>query len=288
LPIPKEGEAVFNPVLFNYQSSYENPAVLTLLVTREGTSTTIIDNTRDAFSDGWGWGQRLFHNRNGERASLTGQRQSEFLADPNNADLAATVPSVGDEMGLNMVLLIQIPLKYEMPDYYFDDFMYEESGDVMMAPMEAESGVRGSDVENAVIGSGKVEGPYTEIDGIAIERDPNFPVRVTVQFYKATSNGVVNQKDVDEIAQQIESVFSQGEYVSSLVTGGRTGRITEYYGNHVQPEDWWLQFWARYEQNFGISREEAIRKLRELMGPNYMEQEVTELYLRDLLRNEES
>ena len=33
-------------------------------------------------------------------------------------------------------------------------------------------------------------GPYTELDGLTIERDPRFPVRVTVQFYQATSNGV--------------------------------------------------------------------------------------------------
>ena len=53
-----------------------------------------------------------------------------------------------------------------------------------------------SDVENAVIGHGKIEGPYTEIDNMAIERDPRFPIRVTVQFYKATSNGVVSEKDL--------------------------------------------------------------------------------------------
>jgi hypothetical protein len=48
-----------------------------------------------------------------------------------------------------------------------------------------------SDVEEAVIGHGKVEGPFTEIDGLEIERDERYPIRVTVQFYKATSNGAV-------------------------------------------------------------------------------------------------
>lgn len=78
LPVPKKGIATFNPVLFNYQSMKNDPAVLTILVTREGTSTTIIDNTRDAFESGSVWGQRLFHNANGQRASLTGERESEF------------------------------------------------------------------------------------------------------------------------------------------------------------------------------------------------------------------
>ncbi len=52
LPIPKEGVAEFNPVLFNYQSRAGDPAVLTILATREGTSVTVIDNTRDEFEAG--------------------------------------------------------------------------------------------------------------------------------------------------------------------------------------------------------------------------------------------
>src|SRR5437660_7903 len=57
LPVPKEGLATFNPVLFNYQSVSGDPAVLTVLATREGTSTTVIDNKRDSFSEGSTWGQ---------------------------------------------------------------------------------------------------------------------------------------------------------------------------------------------------------------------------------------
>ena len=71
LPIPQGGKAEFNPVLFNYQSYAGDPAVLTILATREGTSMTVIDNKRDGFAAGQTWGQRLFFNQNGNRASLT-------------------------------------------------------------------------------------------------------------------------------------------------------------------------------------------------------------------------
>ena len=37
LPVPQDGVATFWPVIFNYQSTREEPAVLTLLVTRQGT-----------------------------------------------------------------------------------------------------------------------------------------------------------------------------------------------------------------------------------------------------------
>ena len=115
LPVPKGNKATFNPVVFNYQSYAGDPAVLTVLATREGTSVTVIDNKRDAFETGAVWGQRLFHNAGGQRASLTGERESDFQA--ANATGKPAAPSVGDpdtrgsENGLNMVLLIQIPLK---------------------------------------------------------------------------------------------------------------------------------------------------------------------------------
>ncbi|HXV96875.1 MAG TPA: hypothetical protein VEC93_00525, partial [Anaerolineae bacterium] len=43
LPVPAQGQAQFNPVLFNYQSYAGDPAVLVIVATREGTSATIID-----------------------------------------------------------------------------------------------------------------------------------------------------------------------------------------------------------------------------------------------------
>lgn len=278
LPIPAEGKALFNPVLFNYQSYSENPAVLTVLATREGTSVTVIDNTRDAFDGGYFWGQRLFFNRIGEKASLTGQRESEFLASDRGSDTAAA-PQAGGESGLNMVLLIQIPL-VQKPQRESFSFGWGVKSMEEAAPMAMEME---SDVENAVIGSGPAEGPFIEIDGLKIKRDTNFPVRVTVQFYKATSNGVVNERDMADIARQIGRVYDQGDYVSSLVTGGGTGRITEYAGSKVQPRRWWRDFWNRFEENTGINRNEAILRLKKLLGDDYESREVTELYLRDLL-----
>lgn len=241
LPIPKEGEARFNPVLFNYQSYKDNPAVLSLVCTREGTSATIIDNTRDAFPvPGGAWGQRLFFNQNGERASFTGQRLSDFQA--HNPQPGHSVEVGKSQQGLNMVLLVQIPLKHK-PIPMRDDISYE-CAPCPSAGAKCERGA--SDVENAVVGHGEVEGPFTEIDHLAIERDPQFPIRVTVQFYKATSNGVANEKDLAEIAAQINQVYADGDYVGSLVTNGETDRPTEHSGPKNQPATWWNDFWRQY------------------------------------------
>jgi len=213
LPIRNEGNATFNPVLFNYQSYEGDPAVLTILVTREGTSVTVIDNARDAVPGSWSWGQRLFFNENGERASLTGQRISDFRADYVSS--GGDPSDISEESNLNMVLLIQIPLKQRNPQStYFDDICCESTCAPMAGAGECS---RSSDVEAAVIGHGELEGPFTEIDDLEIERDPNFPIRVTVQFYKATSNGVASQDDIDEIAEEIQKVYDEGSYVGSLV-----------------------------------------------------------------------
>ncbi|MEO1210866.1 MAG: hypothetical protein AAFX78_15185 [Cyanobacteria bacterium J06638_20] len=243
LPIPQEGMAQFNPVLFNYQSYEENPAVLTILATREGTSITVIDNTRDRVESGWMWGQRLFFNRSGDRASFTGQRLSDFQTDADRPD-SPQVSAAGEE-GLNMVMLIQVPLQQRQP-MRFDEpaapLSLEYLGD---GATMAESD-RQSNVEAAVIGHGDIEGPFTEIDGLSIERDPRFPIRVTVQFYKATSNGVVSETDIQQIRQQIARVYDDADYVGSLVVDGSTGRPTEHDGEQTEPENWWEIFWQHY------------------------------------------
>lgn len=267
LPIPKAGLAQFNPVLFNYQSYEGDPAVLTLLATREGTSVTIIDNKRDGFEAGQTWGQRLFFNKNGDRASFTGQRLSDFKSDSSSGGDRPSSPTEVDD-GLNMVMLIQVPLKQKARPQSFVGLSGSIVNESASAPMAIQKSAR-SDVEEAVIGHGEVEGPFTEIDNLAIERDERFPIRVTVQFYKGTSNGVVSEADMSEIHDQIEKVYADADYIGSLVTEGETRRPTEYDGpKHEQP-GWWDDFWKRHEANTGQSREEAIQMLRRLRGKKW-------------------
>lgn len=246
LPIPKQGAAKFNPVLFNYQSYQENPAVLSLVCTREGTSATIIDNARD--KAGAAWGQRLFFNQDGQRAGFTGTRLSDFASGGESHTVNA-----GGQGGLNMVLLVQVPLKHKEIPLRAGPGSCEDACPPMPCAGMSERRSK-SDVENAVIGHGKIEGPYTEIDNMAIERDPRFPIRVTVQFYKATSNGVVSEKDLASIASQINQVYADGDYVGSLVTGGQSGRPTEYTGDKQKPKGWWGAFWKQYDQKVRTSK----------------------------------
>jgi hypothetical protein len=277
LPVPKAGIAEFNPVLFNYQSRKGDPAVLAILATREGTSATIIDNQRDGFQTGGTWGQRLFFNKKGERAIFTGQRVSDFQPDPSkNPGVKPVTPQetveAAAQVGLNVVLLIQVPLKQKEREKVLAESA--EDKESKYKDKDRPKDKSRSDVEEAVIGHGKVEGPFTEMDNLAIERDPRFPIRVTVQFYKATSNGVVSESDMAAIAGQIKAVYARGDYVGSLVTDGKKGRPTEH---EVHGAEHWEQFWERFQERTGNMRAEAVARIREAKGVDW--QPMTEVEL---------
>jgi hypothetical protein len=236
LPIRRAGEATFTPVIYNYQSSPNNPGVAVIVATREGTSIQLVDNDQGYLSD------VLFFNENGERAPFTGVRKSDFDASRQSSGPVAA----GNEDGLNVVLLIQVPLKQkEVARGWFDGL---GAADMQAAP-SASVAKESAGVEDAVIGHGPVEGPFEEFQGLAVERDPRFPVRVTVQFYKATSDGRVTDADVRELRRQIDRVYASGDYVGSLVTDGYTGRPTEWVREPTTNATWsdtswgWLKSW---------------------------------------------
>jgi hypothetical protein len=239
LPIPSQGKAEFTPVLFNYQSFPGSPAVLTLLVSRQGTSTTIIDNRQNQASPVESWGQELYFNERGKRAPFSAERKTDVKA---RIDAQGGPQSEDDQSalakGADALFIIQVPLRQKA----------RRSAPVMMgaasgagapmaesapaaapAPAMRAAAAPRSDVEQAVLGHGRIEGKFEEGQGLRLERDDRFPVRITIQFYKATSNGVVSPADLDAIATGIGNVYEHADYVGSLV-------IPE--GDARRPTDW--------------------------------------------------
>jgi hypothetical protein len=225
LPIPKSGKAQFNPVLFNYQSAPGSPAVLSILVTRQGTSVQVVENKpEDATAAGWG--QELYFDNKGQRAAFTAERKSDVeqriaqQGGPKTDDDRSAL-----QKGADVLFLVQVPLKHAN--------VGRLGGPLPAPPMaaaapaggapakKAEAPARGadgrSDVEQAVLGHGPNLGPFSEGHRLRLERDPKFPVRITVQFYKATSNGVVSDVDLDSIARSVGGVYEHADFVGSLV-----------------------------------------------------------------------
>ena len=233
LPIPQQGQCSFNPVLFNYQSREDSPAVLAILVSTEGSSATIIDNAHDLAE----WGQNLYFNNNGQKTCLTGERLSDYkenqaqeIAQQQGISLEEARSQVTVAQDINMVMVVQVPLKHKEPEDRSLDALGAGSWGGTAVPMDMELDMEFSelcqeelyclsDVEDAVIGHGEDEGEHLELGGYKLERDERYPIRITVQFYKATSNGVVDNEDLENIRQCIETAYNSAEYIGSLVVG---------------------------------------------------------------------
>ncbi len=235
LPIPKKGKAEFNPVVFNYQSAPGSPAVLTILVTRQGASMTVIEN-RPEDSTVQGMGQELYFNNVGQRAAFTAERKSDVKSriaaqgGPKSADDKSALAR-----GADALFLIQVPLKHHnrgMMGAPAESAAEDMEMAAPSAPMAAGAPMRRaekSDVEQAVLGHGRNRGPFEEGGNLELVRDDRFPIRITVQFYKATSNGVVDDADLDGIARSIGGVYEHAEFVGSLVIPeGDPRRPTEW------------------------------------------------------------
>ncbi len=239
MPLPKTGKAEFTPVLYNYQSSPGNPAVLSLLVTRQGTSATIIENYSGDQSYQT-WGQQLFFNNKGQRTVFTAERKSAVKARIDSGRATSQDEGALDD-GSDMVMIIQVPLVHDSYPPAYDEAVpmpapssaagaATASPSKKVASSESSDQTRASsDVEQAVIGFGADQGPFREMDGRRLVRDDRFPIRVTVQFYKATSNGVVSDDDLRSMKAEIDRVYSNADYVGSLVVPN---------GDHPRPTEW--------------------------------------------------
>lgn len=118
-----------------------------------------------------------------------------------------------------MLFLVQVPLKHQNRGLLGGpmEAMAAPPCEMEMADDSDQAAGEESDVEQAVLGHGPDLGPYVEGYGTTLVRDPRFPVRITVQFYKATSNGIVEEADLDGIASNIGNVYEHADYVGSLV-----------------------------------------------------------------------
>lgn len=272
LPVPAGGSVRFSPVLFNYQSAVGAPAVLVILATPEGTSAQVVENNPE-LSAGYAWGQRLFHNADGQRAGLLATRFSD-----RGQGAPATAGNREAADGLSCVLVIQVPLVVDRPVRAMED-----SGAALSTPCApAACAEAAKGMEQAVVQAGPVEGPWLGLHGCHIRRDERFPIRATVQFYQATDTPRVAESDLERLARTIHRVYARGEAVGSLVTAGWTARATE----HAQPQPpvvqpwpqpWWGEPCRAWERDTGRPWAEGLARIRARLGLDWQPADAREL-----------
>eukprot|EP01091_Cochliopodium_minus_P016945 TRINITY_DN6504_c0_g1_i1.p1 TRINITY_DN6504_c0_g1~~TRINITY_DN6504_c0_g1_i1.p1 ORF type:complete len:592 (+),score=180.15 TRINITY_DN6504_c0_g1_i1:30-1805(+) len=283
LPVPKSTESKFNVALMNYQSTQYNPAVLAIVSTSNGTSCQLVTN-----AGGWN-GQKLFFNNNGQKASFLAQRLSDNRLEKG---LSLNNPISEKEKQQNMVMIIQVPVKVKsrvirhhrkqfLPNvqcmincsphsYAYDDIDEEqESFNVNKMSNQSENFAFGgmelkkrekSNVEHAIIKVGEDEGEFPDFNNLEIERDTKYPVRVTLQYYKATSNGVIDEEVISQISNELKESRKYATSIGSLVVNN-SNRPTEFDKQHlVKVAPWWGDWWIINQQRFNYLTENQARE----------------------------
>merc|ERR1712048_705740 len=74
----------------------------------------------------------------------------------------------------------------------------------------------------------ELRGILKTVKDYKLERNEDYPVRVTLQYYKATDNGAVNKEIMDDIVKQLEASQKQADFMGSLVTEYDPNRPTEW------------------------------------------------------------
>lgn len=97
-------------------------------------------------------------------------------------------------------------------------------------------------MEDAMLSVGDDKGVFTGTKGSAgkplkLVRDPDYPIRCTLQFYKLTDTAQVADAVFQAMAAKIDAVYKTGLAVGSLVTAGQTGRATEPVLNTAKAMD---------------------------------------------------
>lgn len=218
LPLNNTGSVEFVPQIYSYQSSSEDPAVLLLIASNQGTSTHLLTGSQ----------QKLYFNRGGKATKFLAKR---LLEDRQERGISTTGPITQSESDRNIIFLIQIPLKHR--NRYISNYSTlsatNNSGDLLFMPqMAAASGYQPRGMDHAMLrSSDKIEGVFDDISSKNIERDERYPIRVTLQFYHVTDNPNLDLNDVNSISQSINRVYSTGIQQGSLVSETHITRQTE-------------------------------------------------------------
>jgi len=213
-----EGEVEFAVQLFNYQSSRDDPAVLVLVVSDEGTSAQVITSAH----------QKLFLNSKGRAHSFSAKRLSQ---DREEKGKKTTGAMDTEEKNKNYLMIFQIPLK-QKPKPKRAEGSYAvyacSAGVAKCCKMQCESASfsKPKGVEYAIIKKGSDRGEFYGLkktnssdysDYYNLVRDTDYPIRCTLQKYQVTDTKDISERVFAMISNDIQEVYKSGVAMGSHV-----------------------------------------------------------------------
>lgn len=225
LPVESGKKTQFTVQLCNYQSSRSEPAVLTILASKNGTSVQVLDSANT----------QLFFDDHGTARWFSAERLEDVRIRQNavKAKVDSFKEMTNEEKLDNSLMMIQVPLFVQKTRRSYQCMGSSEECDEEMCAWEdteescslGRKQFRGMDM--AQLGLGDSEGPYCGIRGVTLKRDANFPVRCTFQYYRVTDSGTIDEKDIIDIKEQLDQSHKIAVGHGSLVLNTASGRVTE-------------------------------------------------------------
>lgn len=257
LPCEESKSTNFCVQLYNYQSDTHNPAVLTILVSNQGTSIQTLSSNKD----------KLYFNHQGTAYDFKAERLADIRTKRTGVKHSA-VKKQSDmndqEKQENVLMVFQIPLKKQARyGSHFTD-CFEPTNSKWQGGEEEEEEeeeeccagglgcygdsdsdsdsvvnynnesshtrctqeVKKSGIDMAVVSLGDEKGPYKGYQSELV-RDERYPIRCTFQYYRVTDDVNVEESVIQDIKHTQDILEKKSKDFGSLVTSGNTGRKTE-------------------------------------------------------------
>ena len=278
LPCKEKENTEFCVNIYNYQSRKDNPCVLTILVSKNGTSTSIIENNTD-----------LYFNNNGDSHYFKVERLGDVRFNNGSASTNKAVEyykeMTGNENLENCLMIFQIPLVNKQPnkrmftlgcnssdDFNDSNFFSDPNNCVLESNCTNKpnitrtiyfSGAKskscgstinksnslnkytdntlGMDMGNISLGS-KV-GTYKGTNNLTLERDIKYPIRCTYQYYRVSDTDNINNEVVKDIIKQLDAIKNLASSEGSLVVED-SERITESSHSKDEPTKYHSYNWG--------------------------------------------
>lgn len=217
----RSNEINFNVRLYNYQTTIDNPAVLVIISTNQGTSAQVLDaKTTD-----------ILFNKNGRKYDFVAERlKEERIRLGKNID----EPMAQEEKERNVIFIYQIPLVVPKPVSWFPSYNLESASLKSASPFSAAASACASTFsraktrcalpsrgfDNAMLKvSESDKGVFIGLKGKTLVRDTNYPIRCTLQYYWLSDSMEMSENIVKTMAEQINKFYDNSENKSSLVVG---------------------------------------------------------------------
>lgn len=233
LPCERKKSTQFCVELHNYRSTKQPTGILAIVVSNLGTSAQFIKS---------GCSEKIYLNFNG-RAHKTSierlQDRQERITGKSCAKLQAHTEMKQNESLDNMLMIIQVPLKYNyrhMPrslslsnNYACRAAAYSSAsssaslaGAVNTPSVDLEtinrlSKKRSAGVDFGQLSLGSDVGPFNGLGLKKLERDEDKPISVTFQYYRVSDDSTLSQNEVQDIASQLGQARSVASASGSLV-----------------------------------------------------------------------